>query len=135
METKEREGGGGEGREHTQQNRAHFSTSAALTPSSSVPGIHYPLPPGYRAYLLPPVETDDAGLAVDEGVTAAGAARTWAATASWPAVTAWALDAVPGAGEPSRRALDWITIAEAAAGHVRAGEVEAAMGERGGARV
>lgn len=88
------------------------------------PGVHYPLPPGYRAYLLPPPATDDAGLAID---TPPSSTRTFTAAAAWPDLVAWALDAVPGAGDPARRALDWVGVAEACAGHVGAGAVAAAM--------
>ncbi len=64
---------------------------------------------------------------MDAEAAAEGAPRTWPATASWAALTAWALDAVPSAGEPTRRALDWMAVAEAAAGHVGVQEVEGAM--------
>ena len=95
----------------------------SLLPS---PGIHHPLPPGYRAYLLPPPHTDDAGMAIDAPPSSTSS-RTFTATASWPGLISWALDAVPSAGDPARRALDWVGVAEACAGHIGAAAVTQAL--------
>ena len=114
------------------------STSFALVASLLTPrpppptGVHYPLPAGYRAYLLPPPATDDAGLAVDAPDPTSSTCRAFPAAASWPALVSWALDAVPTAGDPARRALDWVGVAEACAGHVGAAAVTAAMEGGGG---
>jgi hypothetical protein len=88
-------------------------------------GAHYPLPDGYRAYLL----QQPAGVGGDSSADpAAGSTRrTWPAAGSWPSLTAWSLDAPPGAADPARRALDWLAVAAAAAAHVDAGAVSAAL--------
>lgn len=89
-------------------------------------GVHYPLPAGYRAYLLPPPSAND--LAGAEASAGDGAPKAWPATATWPALVAWSLDALPGPADPARRALDWVGVAEAVASHVGAEAVMAALG-------
>lgn len=65
----------------------------------------------------------------DEAQEAAGPAppRTWPAAAAFPSITYWKLDEHPAPADGARRAVEWVSVATAAAKHVSSGEVDAAV--------
>ena len=97
-------------------------------PAPPPPGTTLPLPPGYAAFVLPPAPADPEPLPDSPSAAAAAAGppppRVWPASAAHASITYWLLDAHPAPTDGARRAVEWVGVAEAAAGHVGAGEVD-----------